>query len=49
MVTVRIGHTLVSVRADKSYRAEIGDMVSISIPASICHVFDGKDGARIGA
>jgi multiple sugar transport system ATP-binding protein len=37
------------VRADKSYRAEIGDMVSISVPADICHLFDGKDGARIGA
>jgi multiple sugar transport system ATP-binding protein len=49
MVTVRIGHTLVSVRADKSYRAEIGDMVSISIPAGICHLFDGRNGARIGA
>ena len=49
MVSVRIGGTLVSVRADKTYRAEIGDSVSISVPAAICHLFDGQTGARIGA
>ncbi len=49
MVTVRIGGALVSVRADKSFRAEIGDTVSISIPNEICHLFDGTSGARIGA
>jgi multiple sugar transport system ATP-binding protein len=49
MVTVRIDGTLVSVRADKTYRAEIGDMVSISVPSEICHLFDGQTGARIGA
>jgi multiple sugar transport system ATP-binding protein len=49
MVTVRIGAALVSVKADKNYRAEIGDMVSISIPQEICHLFDGQTGARMGA
>jgi multiple sugar transport system ATP-binding protein len=49
MVTVRIGGTLVSVRADKNYRAEIDDMVSIAVPNSICHLFNGSDGERIGA
>ena len=49
MVTVRIGGTLVSVRADKNYRAEIADRVSIHIPPDNCHLFDGKTGARIGA
>ncbi len=49
MVTVRIGGALVSVRADKSFRAEIGDIVSISVSQEICHLFDGKTGARIGA
>jgi multiple sugar transport system ATP-binding protein len=48
MVTVRIGSKLVSVRADKNYRALIDDMVSIEVPAGICHVFDGQTGARIG-
>lgn len=49
MVTVRIDHALVSVKADKAYRAEIDDTVSISIPSEICHLFDGKTGERIEA
>ncbi|MDG4649674.1 ABC transporter ATP-binding protein [Roseibacterium sp. SDUM158017] len=49
MVTVRIGGTLVSVRADKTFRAEIDDRVSIAVPAGICHLFDGKNGERMGA
>ena len=49
MVSVRIGGALVSVRADKSYRAEIDDMVSISVPTEICHLFDGQTGQRVGA
>ena len=49
MVTVRIGGTLVSVRADKTFRIEIGDAVSISVPKDICHLFDGATGARIEA
>ena len=48
MVTVRFGSKLVSVRADKNYRASIDDMVSIEVPAEICHLFDGQTGARIG-
>ena len=47
MVSVRIGGVLVSVRADKNYRAEIEDMVSISVPPGICHLFDGRTGARM--
>ncbi|MEM8663059.1 MAG: ABC transporter ATP-binding protein, partial [Pseudomonadota bacterium] len=46
MITVRAGGALVSVKADKSYRAEIGEMVSISIPQDICHIFDQTSGAR---
>ena len=49
MVTVRIGGALVSVRADKAFRADIDDMVSIAVPNEICHFFAGEDGARIGA
>ncbi len=49
MVTVRIGGTLISVKADKSFRAEIEDMVSIRVPTEICHLFDTASGARIGA
>ncbi|MGR3838439.1 MAG: ABC transporter ATP-binding protein [Cognatishimia sp.] len=49
MVTVRVDGTLVSVRADKAYRAEIGETVSISVPNKICHLFDGQTGARLEA
>ena len=49
MVSVRLGHTLLSARADKSFRAEIGDSVSIHVPTEHCHLFDTTTGARIGA
>jgi multiple sugar transport system ATP-binding protein len=47
MVSVRIGKTLISVRADKNFRAKIGDRVSIHVPVDHCHLFDGKTGARL--
>ena len=47
MVAVRAGGSLVSVKAHKEYRAEIGDTASISIPAEICHLFDSNTGQRI--
>jgi multiple sugar transport system ATP-binding protein len=48
MVSVRIDGALVSVKADKSYRAEIDDMVSIRIPPEHCHLFDAETGERVG-
>ncbi len=48
MVSIRIGGALVSVKADKSFRAEIDDNVSIRVPTDHCHLFDTKTGARIG-
>ncbi len=48
MITVRAGGALVSVKAHKDYRAEIGQPVALSVPASICHLFDTATGARIG-
>jgi multiple sugar transport system ATP-binding protein len=48
MVTVRVGGALVSVKADKTFRAEIDDMVSISVPTEHCHLFDTETGARLG-
>ena len=48
MVSVRIGGALVSVKADKNYRAEIGDMVSINVPQDHCHLFDAQTGERVG-
>jgi len=47
MLTVRAGGQLVSVKANKDYRAEIGDVVSFSIPAEICHAFDSTSGERL--
>ena len=48
MVSVRIGGELVAVKADKSFRAEIGDPVSISVRSEHCHLFDKSNGERIG-
>ena len=49
MLTMRAGGALVSVKAAKDYRAEIGDLVSVSAPAAICHLFDSETGSVIGA
>ncbi|MFK7764260.1 MAG: ABC transporter ATP-binding protein [Roseobacter sp.] len=49
MLTVRAGGQLVSVKAHKEYRAEIGDLVSFSVPATICHLFDAQNGVRVAA
>ena len=47
MITLRAGKSLVSVKAAKDYRVEIGDTVSVSIPAAICHLFDKASGIRL--
>ena len=47
MVTAKAGGNLVSVKAAKDYRSDIGDTVRVSIPAEICHLFDGKSGERL--
>ena len=47
MVSVRIGGELVAVKADKTFRAEIGDAVSISVAPKECHLFDTSSGKRI--
>ncbi len=48
MLTMRAGGALVSVKASKDYRAEIGQEVSISVPVSACHLFDNDTGLAIG-
>lgn len=48
MVSVRIGGALVSVKADKAFRSDIADAVSIHVHKSHCHLFDTQTGARIG-
>ncbi|MCY4221225.1 MAG: sn-glycerol-3-phosphate ABC transporter ATP-binding protein UgpC [Thiotrichales bacterium] len=47
MITVRLGDALVSVKAHKDYRVDIGQHVSIAVPATICHLFDRETGTRI--
>ncbi|MGE0284088.1 MAG: ABC transporter ATP-binding protein [Rhizobiaceae bacterium] len=47
MASFKIGDQLVSIKSGKEYRAEIGDVVHAKIPASICHLFDAKTGARL--
>ena len=47
MITVKVGNALVSVKADKNFRASIGEKINISVPAGICHLFDTQTGARI--
>ncbi len=47
MVTVRAAGALVAVKADKDYRAEIGDVVSFQIPTGICHLFKRDTGERM--
>ena len=49
MVSVRIGGALVSVKADKNYRAEIDETVSIFVPSDHCHLFDTQTGERVEA
>ena len=49
MVTVKAGGAMVSVKAHKDFRAQIGDPVSAMIPADICHLFDAKTGERLDA
>ena len=48
MLTMRAGGSLVSVKASKDYRAEIGETGHISAPASICHLFDKATGTAFG-
>ena len=47
MITLRAGKSLVSVKAAKDVRVEIGDTVSVSIPPEICHLFDKDTGVRL--
>ncbi|WP_416883119.1 ABC transporter ATP-binding protein [Marivita sp.] len=47
MISVRIGSALVAVKADKTFRAEIGEPVSIHVPPEICHLFSTETGQRI--
>ena len=47
MDSIRVGGTLVAVKAEKTYRAKIDDMVSFQVASHFCHLFDATTGARI--
>ncbi|MFK7755285.1 MAG: ABC transporter ATP-binding protein [Sedimentitalea sp.] len=47
MISVRIAGALVSVKADKTYRADIGAPTAFNVPVGICHFFNAQDGARL--
>jgi multiple sugar transport system ATP-binding protein len=47
MVTVRAGGTLVSVKAPKEFRSDIGAPVSARVPADACHLFHRETGERL--
>jgi multiple sugar transport system ATP-binding protein len=49
MVSMRVGGELVSVKTGKDYMAEIGQPVSVNVPAAACHFFDRSTGTRIAA
>jgi multiple sugar transport system ATP-binding protein len=49
MISYRIGESLVSIKAPKEYRAEIGDVVHAAVPGSICHLFEKSTGQVIWA
>lgn len=47
MISYRLEGKLVSVRAPKSFRVEIGSTVNVDIPASVCHLFHRASSQRI--
>jgi len=49
MVSMRVGGELVSIKTGKDYAAEIGQPISVMVPAPACHFFDRETGARIAA
>jgi len=49
MLSMRVAGELVSIKVGKDYRASIGELARIAIPASACHLFDAESGARIEA
>ena len=47
MVTFRIAGAIATVKADKDFRAKIGETVAATIPAATCHLFDATSGERL--
>ena len=47
LVSVRIGPALVSIRAPKDFRIDIGAPLHVAIPARKIHLFDARTGTRL--
>lgn len=47
MIAVRVAGALVSIKTNKDYRADIGDVARINVAPAICHLFDRTTGARL--
>ena len=47
MATVRVGGVMVSIKATKEFRADIGETVNARISTAICHLFDSRTGAHL--
>ncbi|MET3900786.1 multiple sugar transport system ATP-binding protein [Devosia sp. UYZn731] len=47
MIAVRVAGALVSIKTNKDYRADIGDVARINVSPSICHLFDRTTGVRL--
>jgi multiple sugar transport system ATP-binding protein len=47
MITMRAGAGMVAAKAAKDFRAEIGEIVTVHLPKTHCHLFDSKTGQRL--
>jgi multiple sugar transport system ATP-binding protein len=47
LVTVRSGESFLAVKANKGFRAQIGDPIGFTLRAAQCHLFDREGGERI--
>jgi multiple sugar transport system ATP-binding protein len=47
LIGMRVGGELVSIKASKDYRAQIGDTVRAAIAPHVCHLFDRATGTRL--
>ncbi len=47
MISLKVGGSLVAIKAGKDFEVGIGDIVRAAVPASICHLFDHVSGERL--
>lgn len=47
MISVKIDGNLISVKTEKTFRAEIGETIKMQIPQEQCHIFNTQTGKRL--